>query len=188
MIYMRNRYYDPGTGRVTQRDPIGLAGGLNQYGYAGGDPVNYSDPFGLCRDKAGKHVPCPDKEKVAQWVTENAGTSSRGECAKQCRRALEAGGFDSEGRPGSAGDYGPFLIERGAGAVPAEGYTPETGDMAVFEKNATHPHGHIQIFNGTQWVSDWAQRNFNPYRRPETAGKATIYRFPGMLPAVVITP
>jgi hypothetical protein len=25
-----------------------LAGGLNLYGYAAGDPVNYSDPFGLC--------------------------------------------------------------------------------------------------------------------------------------------
>jgi hypothetical protein len=31
----------------TQLDPIGLAGGLNLYGFAGGDPVNYSDPFGL---------------------------------------------------------------------------------------------------------------------------------------------
>ena len=46
--YMRNRYYDPGTGRFTQQDPIGLAGGLNLYGFAAGDPVNFSDPFGLC--------------------------------------------------------------------------------------------------------------------------------------------
>jgi RHS repeat-associated protein len=46
--YMRNRYYDPSTGKFTQRDPAGLAGGLNLYGYAGGDAVNYSDPFGLC--------------------------------------------------------------------------------------------------------------------------------------------
>jgi RHS repeat-associated protein len=47
-MYMRNRYYDPATGRFTQEDPSGLAGGLNAYGFAAGDPVNYSDPFGLC--------------------------------------------------------------------------------------------------------------------------------------------
>ena len=45
--FRRHRVYDPKTGRFTQEDPIGLAGGLNLYGYAGGDPVNFSDPFGL---------------------------------------------------------------------------------------------------------------------------------------------
>ena len=45
--YRRNRYYDPQSGRFTQEDPIGLAGGMNLYGFAGGDPVNFSDPFGL---------------------------------------------------------------------------------------------------------------------------------------------
>jgi RHS repeat-associated protein len=47
MLFRRNRYYDPSTGRFIQEDPIGLAGGLNLYGFAGGDPVNFSDPFGL---------------------------------------------------------------------------------------------------------------------------------------------
>jgi len=47
-IYMRNRYYDPATGQFTQPDPIGLAGGLNAYGFAAGDPISYSDPYGLC--------------------------------------------------------------------------------------------------------------------------------------------
>ena len=32
---------------LTQQDPIGLAGGLNLYGFGNGDPVNASDPFGL---------------------------------------------------------------------------------------------------------------------------------------------
>ncbi len=45
---MRNRYYDAKQGRFTQEDPIGLAGGMNVYGFANGDPVNFSDPFGLC--------------------------------------------------------------------------------------------------------------------------------------------
>jgi RHS repeat-associated protein len=47
-MYMRNRYYDPQSGQFTQPDPIGLAGGLNSYGFATGDPVTYSDPYGLC--------------------------------------------------------------------------------------------------------------------------------------------
>jgi len=36
-------------GPFTQEDPIGIAGGLNLYGYAGSDPINFSDPLGLCR-------------------------------------------------------------------------------------------------------------------------------------------
>ena len=47
-MYMRNRYYDPNTGRFTQEDPIGISGGLNLYGFADGDPANSSDPYGLC--------------------------------------------------------------------------------------------------------------------------------------------
>jgi RHS repeat-associated protein len=49
-VYLRNRYYDPLTGRFTQEDPIGLAGGVNLYGFANGDPVGYSDPYGLSAD------------------------------------------------------------------------------------------------------------------------------------------
>ncbi len=48
LLYRRNRFFDPASGRFTQEDPIGLAGGLNLYGFAGGDPVTFSDPFGLC--------------------------------------------------------------------------------------------------------------------------------------------
>jgi hypothetical protein len=44
---MRNRYYDPATGQFTQPDPIGIAGGLNVYGFAAGDPIGYADPYGL---------------------------------------------------------------------------------------------------------------------------------------------
>jgi RHS repeat-associated protein len=49
-VYLRNRWYDPQTGRFLTQDPIGLAGGVNLYSYAGNNPVNFSDPFGLSAD------------------------------------------------------------------------------------------------------------------------------------------
>lgn len=44
----RARYYKPKWGRFISQDPIGLAGGGNLYGYAGGSPASFSDPYGLC--------------------------------------------------------------------------------------------------------------------------------------------
>ena len=52
-LYRRNRVCDSASGRLTQEDPIGLASGLNSCGFAGGDPVNFGDPFGLCPERSG---------------------------------------------------------------------------------------------------------------------------------------
>jgi RHS repeat-associated protein len=52
LAFMRARYFHLDTGRFTQRDPIGLAGGVNLYGYAGSSPTNASDPSGLVMDYA----------------------------------------------------------------------------------------------------------------------------------------
>ena len=46
------RYYDPDSGRFTQQDPIGLAGGINLYQYAP-NALSWVDPWGLskCNNK-----------------------------------------------------------------------------------------------------------------------------------------
>jgi RHS repeat-associated protein len=46
--YNRHRYYSPETGRYITVDPIGLAGGLNNYQYAK-NPTGWVDPLGLAQ-------------------------------------------------------------------------------------------------------------------------------------------
>ena len=65
LYYYRARYYNPTTGRFLSEDPMGFAGsGTNLYAYAGDDPIDFSDPFGLrCECKPQKHIDIPQDLK-----------------------------------------------------------------------------------------------------------------------------
>ena len=47
LLHVGERWYQPGIGRFVQRDPFGIDGGLNTYGYMDGEPLAGVDPSGL---------------------------------------------------------------------------------------------------------------------------------------------
>lgn len=125
-----------------------------------------------------------DVEKAVQYLNEHAESSSIGYCARYVKRAISAGG-DITAWPSivSAKDYGSALLERGFQVVPVGGGSI-AGDVVIIqgikksdfpagEINRDHPHGHMAMYNGSQWVSDFKQNNgFYPggdYRRAKPA-------------------
>ena len=54
MYFYRARFYDPKAGRFKTKDPIGFAGGdVNLYAYVANNPINWTDPLGLCKCDGG---------------------------------------------------------------------------------------------------------------------------------------
>ncbi|MCU0280083.1 MAG: RHS repeat-associated core domain-containing protein, partial [Candidatus Nanopelagicales bacterium] len=64
LTYLHARYFDPHLGVFLSPDPIGVEGGLNQYGYVFGNPVNGTDRSGL----AGFWANCGDGSTDSCWI------------------------------------------------------------------------------------------------------------------------
>lgn len=88
-----------------------------------------------------------------QHLNSNASPSSTGRCAHYVRLAILAGGVNVA-QTTSAKDYGSRLTT--AGFILVQG-APRVGDIVVVQPIPGHPDGHMAMYNGTQWVSDYKQ-------------------------------
>ncbi|MDQ2312720.1 N-acetylglucosaminidase [Pluralibacter gergoviae] len=111
-------------------------------------------------------------------------------CARYVKKSLIAGGASVKNSGiESAKNYGPWLLEnnfkvvdnatiiRSGGVFTISGQ--QGGDVVVIQAAPHHVHGHMAMFNGMHWVSDFVQeRGFYPaqvYRDNNIAYK--LYRY-----------
>lgn len=124
--------------------------------------------------------------KSIEHLVKNAHTVSQHYCAKYVREAIEAGGLNTSGHPATAWEYHSkgFLLTLGfvcitrltskkeQSAWTCEHATP--GDIAVMYHGK---YGHICMWSGKRWISDFIQNNMWVYGGD---GTCFIYRFKGM--------
>ena len=105
-------------------------------------------------------------DNAVKWLNNNAHESwkdANGQCAYYVRMALEAGGINTSNHPVPARLYGSYLESWGFSIENSISYFK--GDIAVIQgyPGATAdpvtgiPYGHIQMYNGSIWISDFKQ-------------------------------
>ena len=127
-----------------------------------------------------------DKTAAVKHLDDNALSASADKCAMYVRMAIEAGGVTLV-RHDLAKDYGTSLIAVGFEAVPDA--APISGDVAIVQPIPGHPAGHMTMFDGTLWVSDYKQL-YGVYPNAEyrtLKPPVTYYRYPaGPAPAAAV--
>ena len=82
---------------------------------------------------------------------------SGGHCAMAVRKGIEAGGISTAGRPTLACQYVNYLPKIGFQAIGLTG-SPQKGDILVINGCHGHSAGHICMYDGSVWISDFIQR------------------------------
>jgi RHS repeat-associated protein len=111
--YYRARWYDSNLGRFLSEDPIGLSGGINQFGYVSGNPQNSSDPSGLYPDTLFEEINrFSQSPEAVEFATLAASPEGRASMAAGGSAAVAYGGT-SVAVAGAA----PIAITVGGGLV-----------------------------------------------------------------------
>lgn len=98
-----------------------------------------------------------------RFLENNTGMSSKHMCAKYVRMAMEAGGLSTAGRPTLAKDYVHYLPSIGFSHIATLGddwtrFSFCPGDIAVMQRpNNPSAAGHICMYTGSIWISDFKQ-------------------------------
>ena len=120
-----------------------------------------------------------DLKKACEWLHQRAGAGAQHVCAKFVRMAIEAGGLSTNGRPNWAWKYIDYLPTIGFKFIKVvqrgENFSPEPGDIAVYQKGGNpNVPGHICMWTGAEWASDFKQKNMIVY---SSTNSAHIFRF-----------
>ena len=103
----------------------------------------------------------------------HAQPSTVGLCAGYVADALEAGGFKFV-RQVSAYQYRTNKILTGMGYKEIQKPSSfKKGDITVTDKNSYHEHGHMAMWSGSNWISDFIQISEYVYR----ANQPPVYYF-----------
>ncbi|MFL9833581.1 glycoside hydrolase family 19 protein [Chryseobacterium terrae] len=120
-----------------------------------------------------------DIDKAVNYVNTNAESASIGKCALYVRKAINEGGIT--GLSGHANEYYDTdkLVAKGFTKVGTDidSITLKKGDIAAFGAVKGHSYGHIAMWNGTEWVSDFKQKSFWVANQYSIDKKYAIYRW-----------
>lgn len=98
-----------------------------------------------------------DKDSAVKHLDSHALSKSHCCCAWYVMRAIQAGGIPIGILPAWGYEYAlPFY---GFANVTENYDGPKKGDIVVFPATKGHIYGHIAMYNGNQWVSDFKQKN-----------------------------
>lgn len=100
---------------------------------------------------------------AARLASRAAHGRSIGRCALYVRKALQSAGYKFTPKPSAYQYAHGTLAGAGFTKISNKDYVPQVGDVVVFNRTSRNPHGHIQIYDGRGWVSDFRQPKFSPY-------------------------